>query len=762
MSNPFHPRGNRRFAQGTPRAHKRNAFVALASSLLAMVLACAGNGNQSAHVRPAQSGSSSAPVAKVITCAHATELTARVPTLLDQGKLRRAQRVLAKADALCPDVHAGHQDVDALIVAELGQWRDAEKAIADIEASKDKVAMGTPLLAKAKQIVAASKLADAAAKANHDDVDKAIAMVHQDRDALEASAAVVSHDAAKVLADKYEAVWNLAHVHPEALYWAGHFAKAAGDGARAQVLLDRAWVELEKSRQDKIALHTPNGVGGATQGHWSADSQHLEVLSPSSNKIYAFAKPSMRLDHVRVVDAKSFKAWSADGTLMVTQPEDDRIELVEAPDQIVKQQFLHPPMHNFGADTIEHKSEVREVILSQDNRRLLTVTTDYVTRLWDATHGTLLREIAEGPQSYVEVALSPDGKIMATNSAKRGIRIWDTATGRLLQTIWSDLNGQTNGVEGTALFKLAFSPDNNILAGTSGVGYVAIFDVASGRMNYKTWVGGSKLEGLALSADSRLLATPMGDHGIVIMDVATGRAQQSLQDSCLADIWSAFSPDSKFFAASCSGDGTRVWDVATGKLVHIEPESLDAATSLAMAPDGQSMVVGHAGWRARLWALSTLVPDRAMEVANGGMQVIAYAPDNKAIATGGRYGAITLWDSQGVGRPFAVDDRRSSTDFVAYSPDGKWLATSGHDDFVQLYDAATGQQVKALVGARYRIVHIAFSPDSHRLAAVIFGGPMQNLGRRHGQRDQSQPHNSKSGCKRCLLPRQPSHRRWVR
>ena len=242
----------------------------------------------------------------------------RVPKLVDEGKLRRAQRVLAKADALCPDVHTGHQDIDALIVAELGPWQDAEKVIADIEASKEKGAPVTPLLAKAKQIVAASKLADAAAKANHDDVDKAIAMVHQDRDAFEASAAVVSHDTANALADKYEAVWNLAHVHPEALYWAGHFAKAAGDGARAQVLLDRAWVELEKAKGDTIALEASNGLGGVMIGHWSADGRQLGLAAPTVNQVYSFAVPSMRMERQGSVDGFVYVAWSTDGASMVT------------------------------------------------------------------------------------------------------------------------------------------------------------------------------------------------------------------------------------------------------------------------------------------------------------------------------------------------------------------------------------------------------------------------------------------------------------
>ena len=211
MSNPFHPRGNRRFAQGTPRAHKRNVFVALTSPLLAMVLACAGNGNQSVHVRPAQSGSSSAPVASasasantVNPCEHARELLARVPKLLDEGKLRRAQRVLVRADALCQDLHPTHADVDALILAELGQWQDAEKVIADIEASKDKVAMGTPLLAKAKQRVATGKQMDPHAPASKAERDKDAADINRDFSSARLMLDKVSPDVAKSLADAFE------------------------------------------------------------------------------------------------------------------------------------------------------------------------------------------------------------------------------------------------------------------------------------------------------------------------------------------------------------------------------------------------------------------------------------------------------------------------------------------------------------------------------------------------------------------------------
>ena len=108
---------------------------------LGLPAACGANGHPGAHAggpssapSASLSASPSARLAPRMPCERAADFVARVPTLLNEGKLRRAQRVLAKADALCPDVHAGHADVDALILAELGRIQDADNAIAGIEA----------------------------------------------------------------------------------------------------------------------------------------------------------------------------------------------------------------------------------------------------------------------------------------------------------------------------------------------------------------------------------------------------------------------------------------------------------------------------------------------------------------------------------------------------------------------------------------------------------------------------------------------------
>ena len=178
--------------------------------------------------------------------------------------------------------------------------------------AKEKVDRVTPLLAKAKQIVAAAKLADAAAKANQDKADKALAAADQDRDTFEASPDNATPLAAKSLADKYEAVWNLAHVYPEVLYWAGHFAKVAGEVARAQVLFDKAIVELERVNQQKMVLNSPNGFEAPDFAWYSPDGGHVLTIKNMRNERFRLlAVPSYQVE--RTLDfSPGAVAWSHD------------------------------------------------------------------------------------------------------------------------------------------------------------------------------------------------------------------------------------------------------------------------------------------------------------------------------------------------------------------------------------------------------------------------------------------------------------------
>jgi WD40 repeat protein len=83
---------------------------------------------------------------------------------------------------------------------------------------------------------------------------------------------------------------------------------------------------------------------------------------------------------------------------------------------------------------LRHTDRVYSVAFSSDGRRLASGGWDQIVRIWDATSGKKLHELA-GHAGYVwSVAFSPDGRRLASASGYKGkgeIKLWDA-------TLWDN------------------------------------------------------------------------------------------------------------------------------------------------------------------------------------------------------------------------------------------------------------------------------------------------------------------------------------
>jgi WD40 repeat protein len=98
---------------------------------------------------------------------------------------------------------------------------------------------------------------------------------------------------------------------------------------------------------------------------------------------------------------------------------------------------------------------------SPDGTRIVTLSWDYIARVWDAESGAGLSELKGHTQAVLSASFSPDGTRIVTASGDGTARVWDAVTGASLAELkWHDEHWN-------AWLAASFSPDGKRIVTTS-------------------------------------------------------------------------------------------------------------------------------------------------------------------------------------------------------------------------------------------------------------------------------------------------------
>jgi WD40 repeat protein len=186
-----------------------------------------------------------------------------------------------------------------------------------------------------------------------------------------------------------------------------------------------------------------------------------------------------------------------------------------------------------------HRRLIRRVLATPDGATIVSVGDDMAARLWNASTGSLERELvghqAVTPHHFPSMlhacAVAPDGQRVATGDKVGHVVVWNRLDGSVVKTFeapsfytW-DPTQRRHSIGG--IRALAFSPDGSRLA-IGGVGTIGNIDAIEGpaRVEVYDWAKGERTHEFAGEGTKgmveRLLYHPDGNHLLALGGASDG------------------------------------------------------------------------------------------------------------------------------------------------------------------------------------------------------------------------------------------------
>jgi len=197
-----------------------------------------------------------------------------------------------------------------------------------------------------------------------------------------------------------------------------------------------------------------------------------------------------------------------------------------------------------------HRCEITDLALSPHGTLLASASTDSMIKLWNLRTCRETATLRGHDGAVWALAFSPNGQWLASGGADKCLRIWNVKNGqewRSLKTegtiltisidsanqraAWGDDRGRLgiydfsrrkvsiwNGHR-AAVYSVAFSPTDGVLAGASGDGTVILWSIATLKKRDTFKDHDDSLRSVAFSPDGRILASAGADKKLILRKV---------------------------------------------------------------------------------------------------------------------------------------------------------------------------------------------------------------------------------------------------
>jgi WD40 repeat protein/mono/diheme cytochrome c family protein len=256
--------------------------------------------------------------------------------------------------------------------------------------------------------------------------------------------------------------------------------------------------------------------------------------------------------------------------------------------------------------------------------------------IWNVAEARLLRRIRSLPQRIQALEYSPDGKTLAIASG---------TPGRIGQTYLSEgENLRPLHTSPDVVLALTFSRDGATLATGGADNAIRVFEVASGKLKFKTEQHADWVMSLAFHPETNLIISASRDKTVRVINTLNGELETTYQGHTEGVFAGVFSDDGKRAYSAGRDKKIHVWDIKEGKKAGEASVDGDVYRLVRHGKDlfacGSDKLVRHfrAGDKPELV--------RAFSGHQDVVYALAFSPATRRLASGGYDGEVRIWNTE--------------------------------------------------------------------------------------------------------------------
>ena len=365
-----------------------------------------------------------------------------------------------------------------------------------------------------------------------------------------------------------------------------------------------------------------------------------------------------------------------------------------------------------------HNECIYFVSFNDDGSRVLSMSTDSIMHIWDASNGKLLETKKTLPvPRNVTTVVSPNGYLKAKVSDDvTMIDILDNRTGQVI--------GKLKGHSGK-INCMSFSPDGSELASASDDNTIRTWNVQN-LSDKCVFVGHTNdVTCLSYSPDGNRIVSGSEDNTVRLWDVYGNSSKRVHLKSGTEMMNSCFSQDGNSIASASFIDGIiSVWDAQTGEIEH-SFKGNSYIQNICFHPVEKQILVTSSDSTLKVWNMVSGAHMHTLTGHHDNILSISFSNDGKILLSASKDKTIRIWDACSYKLLKVLSGHKASISYAVCSDNGDFIASASDDNLIKLWDVNTGKCQRTFVGHKDKVKYVSFSPTANQLVSVSDGNTIK-------------------------------------